>query len=74
MPVVGFISARALASDVHLVAAFRQELAETGYVEGQNVAIEYAGRKAAPIRRLHSQPSWYANGFRSFSWVAETVR
>ncbi|HEY5732234.1 MAG TPA: ABC transporter substrate binding protein, partial [Methyloceanibacter sp.] len=41
MPVVGFISARALASDAHLVAAFRQELAETGYVEGQNVAIEY---------------------------------
>ncbi len=41
MPVIGFISARALASDAHLVAAFRQGLAETGYVEGQNVAIEY---------------------------------
>jgi putative ABC transport system substrate-binding protein len=41
MPVIGFISARALASDAHLVAAFRQGLAETGHVEGQNVAVEY---------------------------------
>ena len=41
MPVVGFVSARSLASDAHLVAAFRQALAETGHVEGQSVAIEY---------------------------------
>jgi putative tryptophan/tyrosine transport system substrate-binding protein len=41
IPVIGFLSGRALASDVHLVAAFRQGLGETGYVEGQNVAIEF---------------------------------
>ena len=41
MPVIGFLSARALASDAHLVAAFRRGLGETGYVEGQNIGIEY---------------------------------
>jgi putative ABC transport system substrate-binding protein len=41
MPVVGFLSGRSLASDAHLVAAFRQGLNETGYVDGQNVAIEF---------------------------------
>jgi hypothetical protein len=32
---------RSLASDSHLVAAFRQGLKETGHVEGLNVAIEF---------------------------------
>jgi len=41
MPVIGFLSARALASDAHLVDAFRKGLNETGHVEGQNVAIEF---------------------------------
>ena len=41
MPVIGFLSARALVSDAHLVDAFRKGLNETGHVEGQNVAIEF---------------------------------
>ena len=41
MPVVGFLSGRSLASDSDLVAVFRQALTETGYVNGQNVAIEF---------------------------------
>ena len=41
MPVVGFLSGRSLASDVDLVAAFRRALGESGFVEGQNVAIEF---------------------------------
>jgi putative tryptophan/tyrosine transport system substrate-binding protein len=41
MPVVGFLSGRSLASDAHLVKAFREGLSERGYVEGQNVAIEF---------------------------------
>ena len=39
MPVVGFL--RNSPPDARLVAAFRQGLNEAGYVEGQNVAIEY---------------------------------
>jgi putative ABC transport system substrate-binding protein len=41
MPVIGFLSGRSPASDAHLVTAFRQALNESGYVEGQNVAIEF---------------------------------
>jgi ABC-type uncharacterized transport system substrate-binding protein len=41
MPVVGFLSGRSLASDSDLVAAFRRALNEAGYVNGQNVAIEF---------------------------------
>jgi putative ABC transport system substrate-binding protein len=40
-PVVGFLNSRAAGDDPHLLAAFRQGLKEAGYVEGQNVAIEY---------------------------------
>jgi putative ABC transport system substrate-binding protein len=41
MPVVGFLSGSSPGLFVPLVAAVRQGLSETGYVEGQNVAIEY---------------------------------
>jgi putative tryptophan/tyrosine transport system substrate-binding protein len=41
MPVIGFLNTRAPGQDVHLLAAFRQGLKEAGYVEGQNVAVEY---------------------------------
>ena len=41
MPVIGFMSARAPEDSAHLVSAFRQGLAETGFVEGQTVTIEF---------------------------------
>jgi putative tryptophan/tyrosine transport system substrate-binding protein len=41
MPVVGFLGSGSRESDAIRVSAFRQGLNETGYVEGQNVAIEY---------------------------------
>ena len=41
MPVVGYLYAGSAESAPHLPAAFRRGLSETGYVEGQNVAIEY---------------------------------
>ena len=41
MPVVGFLSGGAPGPFQHLVAAFREGLKETGYIEGQNATIEY---------------------------------
>jgi putative ABC transport system substrate-binding protein len=41
MPVVGFLSIGSPESTPHSVVAFRRGLNETGYVEGQNVVIEY---------------------------------
>jgi putative ABC transport system substrate-binding protein len=41
MPVVGILSANSPGPAADLLAAFRRGLGETGYVEGQNVAIEY---------------------------------
>jgi putative tryptophan/tyrosine transport system substrate-binding protein len=41
MPVIGFLRSTAAAGSLHLVAAFRQGLNEAGFVEGQNVAIEF---------------------------------
>ena len=41
MPAIGYMSARGPEDSTHLLAAFRRGLAEGGYVEGQNVAVEY---------------------------------
>jgi putative ABC transport system substrate-binding protein len=41
LPVIGFIMGALSDGYAPMVAAFRQGLKETGYVEGQNVAIEY---------------------------------
>jgi len=41
MPVIGFLRPSSEKSVVHLLGAFRAGLKEIGFVEGQNVAIEY---------------------------------
>ena len=41
MPVVGFLGGGSPDTDANRVRAFRQVLKEAGYVEGENVAIEY---------------------------------
>jgi putative ABC transport system substrate-binding protein len=41
MPVIGFLRSSTLADAINLMAAFRQGLNDTGYVEGQNVATKY---------------------------------
>jgi putative tryptophan/tyrosine transport system substrate-binding protein len=41
IPVIGFLSGRSADTSGRLLAAFRKGLNETGYVEGQNVTVEY---------------------------------
>jgi putative ABC transport system substrate-binding protein len=50
MPVIGFLRSASLADATHLVDAFRQGLQEIGYVEGQNVVIEYRSAENDPDR------------------------
>src|SRR5262245_65446704 len=41
VPVIGVVNAGSFEAAASRVAAFRKGLGETGYVEGQNVAVEY---------------------------------
>src|SRR5689334_10035026 len=41
MSVIGFLRTGSAEGADHLLAAFRQGLAELGYIEGQNLAVEY---------------------------------
>jgi len=62
MPVVGFLRSTSLAGSTHLVTAFSQGLKETGFVEGQNIAIEFrsaenqADRLPALVAELIRRP------------------
>src|SRR5262245_4646146 len=41
LPVIGLLSSRSPATDAAVIAVIRQGLNETGFVEGQNVTIDY---------------------------------
>ena len=41
MPVVGFVSGMSSSASERQAAAFLKGLSEKGYLEGQNVAVEY---------------------------------
>jgi len=56
LPVVGLLGSEAPGSFGPLLAEFHQGLSDAGYVEGQNLTIEYAGRRAAKIGCPHWPP------------------
>jgi putative ABC transport system substrate-binding protein len=56
MPVIGFLRDTSLADAMHLVAAFRQGLKEAGFIEGQNVRVEYLSAE----HQLHRLPALVA--------------
>jgi putative tryptophan/tyrosine transport system substrate-binding protein len=49
-PVIGFVSARGGGDSTYLVAGLHKGLKEAGFVEGQNVAIEYRWAEGRPER------------------------
>ena len=54
MPVVGLLTPRAAGDAPHLFGAFRQGLQDAGFVERENVAIEYrfAGNQSQRLPAL----------------------
>ncbi len=50
MPVVGFLRSASFANVSHFVTAFRRGLKEVGFVEGQNVTIEFRSAEDRPDR------------------------
>ena len=50
MPVIGFLRSASLGNATLRIAEFRRGLKETGYIEGQNVAIEYHSAENRPDR------------------------
>src|SRR6516162_11459917 len=49
-PMVGFLRSASLADAAHLVTGFRNGLKEAGFVDGQNVAVEYRSADDHPDR------------------------
>jgi putative ABC transport system substrate-binding protein len=56
IPVVGFIRDGSADTAARYVAAFRKGLNETGYVEGQNVTVEYHWLEGRFADRWPSSP------------------
>ena len=50
VPRIGFLSARPPTDNPYFIESFRQGLRELGYVEGQNIAIEYRFAEGRPER------------------------
>ena len=56
MPVIGFLHIASPGAYVRVVAAFRRGLAESDFVEGRNVTVEYRWERANLIACLHCWP------------------
>jgi len=57
MPVIGFLSTRSPGESAGLVAAFRDGLRESGFVEGQNLVIAFRWAEGAMSNCVTSPPN-----------------
>ena len=62
MPVIGFLNVGTPEGNAGLLTAFRQGLRSTGYIEKQNVAIEYCWGGRASRIDFQPWPRLWCNG------------
>ena len=60
MPMIGFLGAVSPDGYSERMRGFRQGLKDTGYVEGENVAIEYRWARINSIGFQCWRPIWFA--------------
>src|SRR6266508_2579536 len=58
VPRIGYLSSSDAATDSARAGGLRLALRELGYIEGQNIAIEYRFGEGGPIGSLGLRPSW----------------
>ena len=65
MPVIGYLSSRTADSDASMLVSVRRGLADVGYAEGRNVAIEYRFADSRYLAGVHRRPiKFFADEFR----------
>ena len=60
MPIIGVLNGGSSDTSARYVAAFRKGLNETGYIEGQNVEVEYHWWRVNTIVCRYWCPIWSA--------------
>ena len=58
---IGYLASPTADNTPHLREAFRQGLRELGWVEGQNIVIDFDMRRASTSGCPTSRPSWSAS-------------
>ena len=62
MPLIGFLHSQSADGFTEPLRAFRQGLKDTGYVDGENVAIEYSWADNQTDRSRRWRLNWFADG------------
>jgi putative ABC transport system substrate-binding protein len=62
VPEIGYLNASSPTINPEFLVAFRRGLAETGYVEGQNVTIEYRWRTTDTMTCPRLPTTWFVAG------------
>ena len=66
VPRIGYLSATAPARETARAEGIRLALSELGYIEGQNIAIEYRYAGVSAIGSVSLQPNWCVSRSISF--------